>query len=551
MPVRRADRDDVIVRSAELWVPEIPTWWQRAVFYQIYPRSFQDASGDGLGDLSGIHERIDYLAWLGVDAIWLSPIYPSEDVDLGYDVSDYCAVDPRLGTLADFDRLLAALHDRGIKLVLDLVPNHTSDRHPWFLESRSSADHPRHDWYVWRDPTPDGSPPNNWLSYFGDPAWEYADSPGKWYLHSFHRGQPELNWDNPAVAEAIQKVMRFWLSTGVDGFRVDVLWLLGKDRELRDNPPDPDWHEGLPAWARLQRVYSEDRAEAHERARLLRAVVDEFPDRLMIGEVVLPPDRAVTYYGDALDEAHFPHNFALTELQDLSAEEVRAVVEGYEAVLPAGAWPNWLLGDHDFSRIASRVGPQRRRLVQMLLLSLRGTPTCYYGDELGLPSADLTRSEVAVVDPQAAGASWRNRLIARTPMQWSPARHGGFAEVEPWLPLASDEAGLTVERQRNDATSDLQLFRSLIRLRGEIPALAVGAYRSLPAPPEVFSFERQHPDGSVEVHLNFGDHAREVELAGPRQIVLSTVEPTRSVEVRETSLTLRPYEGVLMRAQVR
>jgi alpha-glucosidase len=227
------------------------------------------------------------------------------------------------------------------------------------------------------------------------------------------------------------------------------------------------------------------------------------------------------------------------------------VVEGYEAVLPAGAWPNWLLGDHDFSRIASRIGPERSRLVQMLLLSLRGTPTCYYGDELGLPTADLSRSDLAVVDPQAAGAPWRNRLTARTPMQWSPTRYGGFSEVEPWLPLASDEPELTVERQRDDPASGLHLFRSLIRLRKEIPALAVGAYRSLPAPPDVFSFERHHPDGSVEVHLNFADRAREVELAGPRRIVLSTVEPAPSAEVGETSLTLQPYEGVLVSAQVR
>jgi alpha-glucosidase len=539
-----------VKRETQLWVPESPTWWQRGVFYQIYPRSFRDASGDGLGDLRGIVERVEYLAWLGVDAIWLSPIYPSEDVDLGYDVSDYCAVDPRLGTLADFDRLLDALHDMGIKLVLDLVPNHTSDRHPWFLESRSSTDRPRHDWYVWRDPTPDGSPPNNWLSYFGDKAWEYAEPPGKWYLHSFHRGQPDLNWDNSEVPQAIQEAMRFWLSRGVDGFRVDVLWLLGKDREFRDNPPNHDWHEGLPAWARLQRVYSEDRAESHERARLLRAVVDEFPDRLMIGEVVLPPARAVAYYGDDFDEAHFPHNFALTEIQDWSAAEVRAVVDAYEAVLPPGAWPNWLLGDHDFPRIASRVGPERTRLLQLLLLSLRGTPTCYYGDELGLPTADLSGMAVAVVDPQAAGAPWTNRLTARTPMQWSPAPHGGFSDVEPWLPLASDEPDFTVERQRDDPTSVLDLFRSLIGLRRETPALAVGAYRSLPAPPDVFSFERQHPDGSVEAHLNFAARAREVELAGPRRIVLSTATSTSSPGVGETRLTLQPYEGVLVVAEI-
>jgi alpha-glucosidase len=293
-------------------------------------------------------------------------------------------------------------------------------------------------------------------------------------------------------------------------------------------------------------VYSEDQEPSHERARLLRAVVDEFPDRLMIGEVVLPPARAVAYYGDDLDEAHFPHNFALTEIREWSAAEVRAVVEGYEAVLPPGAWPNWLLGDHDFPRIASRVGPERTRLLQLLLFSLRGTPTCYYGDELGLPSADLSRSDVAVVDPQAAGAPWTNRLMARTPMQWSPARHGGFSEVEPWLPLASDDPDLTVERQRDDRASVLHLFRSLIGLRREIPALAVGAYRSLAAPPDIFSFERRHSDGSLEAHLNFADRPCEVELAGPRRIVLSTAVAPSSAGVRETTLTLGPYEGVLL-----
>jgi alpha-glucosidase len=267
----------------------------------------------------------------------------------------------------------------------------------------------------------------------------------------------------------------------------------------------------------------------------------------MIGEIVLPPSRAVAYYGEDLDEAHFPHNFALTEIREWSAAEVRAVVEGYEGVLPAGAWPNWLLGDHDFPRIASRVGPERTRLVQLLLFSLRGTPTCYYGDELGLPTADLSRSDVAVVDPQAAGAAWMNRLTARTPMPWSPARHGGFSEVEPWLPLSSDDPDLTVERQRDDRASMVHLFRSLIGLRREIPALAVGAYRSLRSPPDVFSFERHHPDRSIEAHLNFADRPREVELAGPRRLVFSTAAATRGAAgVRETTLPLGPYEGVLV-----
>jgi alpha-glucosidase len=523
-------------------VPEDPAWWQAGVIYQIYPRSFFDASGDGVGDLAGIRDKADYLAWLGIDAVWLSPIYPSPDADLGYDISDYRGVHPAFGTLSDLDELVDALHERDIKLVLDLVPNHTSDRHPWFEESRRPGS-PRHDWYVWRDARPDGSPPNNWVSYFGGPAWHYLDPPGQWYLHSFTPEQPDLNWDNPDVREAMREVMRFWLDRGIDGFRVDVLWLLGKDPDLRDNPADPDWHEGLPSRLRFHRAHSEDGPDAHERARSLRAVIDEYPDRVMIAEVVLPPGRAVAYHGEALDEAHLPHNFALTEVKEWSAEAVRAVVEEYEGLLPQGAWPNWLLGDHDFPRIASRVGPERVRLAHMLLLTLRGTPTWYYGDELGMQNAVIPDSREGMKDPQAAQGPGLDRMPVRTPMQWTPGPSAGFSEVEPWLPLASDDPEVTVERQREDPASVLSHFRTLVGLRKELPALAVGAYRSLRAPADVFSFERQHPDGRVQVHLNFGADPRDVELPQLGKVLLSTAGDPKA---DGTHLTLRGYEGVIV-----
>jgi len=519
-------------------------WWQRGVFYQIYPRSYGDGSGDGIGDLRGIRQHIDYLRWLGVEAIWLSPIYPSGGVDLGYDVVDYCAVDPVFGSLSDFDHLLEDFHDKGIRVVLDLVPNHTSDQHPWFVQSSRGRDDPHHDWYVWRDADPHGPPPNNWRSYFGGPAWEYLEPPGRWYLHSFHRGQPDLNWDNPDVQEVVQEAMRFWLRRGVDGFRVDVLWLLGKDPAFTDNPANPEWHEGLPEWLRWLRVHSEGQLASHDRARLLRAVVDEFPDRVLIGEVVLPPGQAVAYYGGQLDEAHFIHNFVLTQVRTWGAEEVRDAVDRYVAVLPEGAWPNWLLGDHDFSRIASRVGADKVRLAQMLLLTLRGTPTCYYGDELGLPSAEFGSANVSVVDPQSTGGPSWDRLVARTPMQWSGDPHGGFSRVQPWLPLASEDPRFTVERQRDDPGSMLHLVRSLILLRKELPALTEGSYRSIPAPPDVFSFQRRHPDGSVDVHLNFGDAARRVILPAPRRVLLSTVPERLLATVQQ--LTLAAYEGVIV-----
>jgi alpha-glucosidase len=532
----RTSRED----EATGWIPENPTWWQSGIIYQIYPRSFYDANGDGVGDLAGIAEKADYLRWLGIDAVWLSPIYPSPDADLGYDISDYIGIHPAFGTLEDFDRLVAALHERDIRLVLDLVPNHTSDRHPWFQESRDPGS-AKHDWYVWREGRPGGSPPNNWISYFGKPAWDYLDPPAKWYLHSFDSGQPDLNWDNADVRAAMHDVMRFWLDRGVDGFRVDVLWLLGKDPELRDNPHDLDWHDALPARLQLQRLHSEDGPGAHERARSLRTVVDEYPNRVMIAEVVLPPERAVAYHGENLDEAHLPHNFALTELAEWSADEVRGVVEAYEALLPRGAWPNWLLGDHDFPRIGTRVGAERVRVVHMLLLTLRGTPTWYYGDELGLPNA-VVQFGHPFADPQAFGAPGLDRLPARSPMQWSPGPNAGFSTAEPWVPIASGDPALTVEGQRTDPGSVLNLFRALVRLRKDVPALAVGAYRSLPAPDDVFSFERTHPDGNVQVHLNLGSAEREIDPPAGARALLSTMATARS-----DAGTLRRYEGVIVR----
>jgi alpha-glucosidase len=541
-----ADRVKSEEEHASSWIPERPTWWQAGVVYQIYPRSFADGGEDGIGDLAGIREKVDYLHWLGIDAVWLSPIHPTADADLGYDISDYQAIDPRLGTLRDFDDLVETLHERGIKLVLDLVPNHTSDQHPWFIESRSGPESPRHDWYVWRTSRPDGSPPNNWESYFGGSAWRYAEPPGEWYLHSFDPAQPDLNWGNPAVRGAITDVMRFWLDRGVDGFRVDVLWLLGKDPQLRDNAVDPGWREGDAPWRRLRRVHSEDHPSAHGYARLLRSVVDEYPERVLIGEVVLPPARAVAYHGANLDEAHMPHNFALTELRAWTADEIRSIVEEYESLMPSGAWPNWLLGDHDFSRIASRVGPERVRLAHMLLLTLRGTPTWYYGDELGLPDAHLPPARAALVDPQAATAPERDRLVARTPMQWSPGPGGGFSRSDPWLPLASEDPALTVEHQRSDPESTLNLFRSLVALRRRMPALSVGGYRSLPAPIDVFAFERVHPEGTVQIHLNLGDLSREVTLQRSGRILLSTIGGRDPDGFGESRIMLRPHEGVII-----
>ncbi|MGH2411424.1 MAG: alpha-amylase family glycosyl hydrolase, partial [Chloroflexota bacterium] len=358
-------------------------WWQTGVIYQIYPRSFMDANGDWTGDLAGIHQRLDYLQWLGVDALWLSPIYPSPMADFGYDVANYVDVDPLFGDLGDFDRLLAEVHQRGMRLLLDFVPNHTSDQHPWFVASRASRENPKRDWYIWGDPMPNGGPPNNWTSFFGGDAWTLDPTTGQYYLHLFDYRQPDLNWRNPEVRAAMYDAMRFWMERGVDGFRVDVMWLMIKDAQLRDNPPNPSWNIGDSPNTRQIMHYSADQPETHQIVREMRALLDSYGERVLIGEIYLPLPRLLTYYGDNLDEAHLPFNFQLVRLP-WQAAVVRQAVEDYEAALPRGAWPNWVLSNHDNSRIASRFSPAQARVAQMLLLTLRGTPTCYYGDELGM-----------------------------------------------------------------------------------------------------------------------------------------------------------------------
>ncbi len=450
------------------------TWWQRGIVYQIYPRSYQDTTGNGIGDLRGIIQRLDYLQSLQVDAIWLSPFYPSPMHDFGYDVANYTDVHPMFGTLADFDDLLAQTHRRGLKLIIDLVPNHTSSEHPWFVESRSSRDNPRRDWYIWRDPAPDGGPPNNWLSFFGGPAWTLDEQTGQYYLHQFVPQQPELNYDHPDVLPAMLDVMRFWLDRGVDGFRVDVIWLMAKDKQLRDEPPDPDW-DGVNPHQSLRHIYTQNLPRVHDIIRQMRGVVDSYDERVMIGEIYLPNEELVKYYGAAFDECHLPFNFQLIGMP-WQAATVRAAVDAYEAVLPAGGWPNWVLGNHDRHRIATRAGANQARVANMLLLTLRGTPTTYYGEEIGMENVtippEMVQDPPALNQPEIADVIGRDPV--RTPMQWDASPNAGFTgpEVQPWLPLAENYAGHNAALQQQDKTSILSLYRALTALRRAEPALA-------------------------------------------------------------------------------
>jgi alpha-glucosidase len=347
-----------------------PAWWQSGVIYQIYARSFQDTNGDGIGDLNGIASRPNHLVELGIDAIWLTPIFTSPMADFGYDVADYCGIDPMFGTLQDFDQLLAAIHGKGLKLILDFVPNHTSDRHPWFIESRSSVTSARRDWYIWRDPKPDGSPPNNWISEFGGPAWTLDQVTGQYYYHAYLSRQPDLNWRNPAVRSAMLDVLRFWLERGVDGFRVDAIHHLFEDAELRHNPVNPEWRAGMSPARRLIRLRTMVQPEVHDAIRQMRQVADQYEDRLQIGEVYLPIDRLMAYYGESLTGFQLPFNFHLISAPWEPAA-IAGLIELYERSLPSGGWPNLVLGNHDRSRVATRLGLDQARVAAMLLLTLR------------------------------------------------------------------------------------------------------------------------------------------------------------------------------------
>lgn len=470
-------------------------WWQKGIVYQVYPRSFQDTNGDGVGDLQGIISRLDYLKWLGVNAIWISPIYPSPMKDFGYDISDYTAIHPMFGDMTDFDHLLTEVHQRDMKLILDFVPNHTSDQHPWFLESRSSPDNPKRDWYIWHDARPDGSPPNNWLAMFGGTAWEWDEHTGQYYYHAFLKEQPDLNWRNPEVQQAMFDVLRFWLDRGVDGFRVDVMWHMIKDAQFRDNPPNPRYESHMATYEQLQPVYSTDQSEVHDIVRDMRALLDQYPERMMIGEIYLPVDKLVTYYGRDNNGAHLPFNFLLLNMP-WDARQISSAIDQYEGALPPNGWPNWVLSNHDQPRITSRVGKQQSRVAAMLLLTLRGTPTIYYGDELGMLDVPIPANEVK--DPQGLNMPDKHlsRDPARTPMQWDDSKHSGFTTGKPWLRLGRNYAHRNVTRQQKHHYSMLALYHRLIALRQSEPALMVGNYVPIHADKQMIVYIREAMTGS-------------------------------------------------------
>lgn len=528
-------------------------WWQKGVIYQIYPRSYQDSNDDGIGDLPGIIRRMDYIQSLNVDAVWLSPIYPSPMHDFGYDVADYTGIHPLFGTMDDFDRLVDETHTRGLKLILDLVPNHTSDAHRWFVESRSSRDNAKRDWYIWRDPAPDGGPPNNWLSFFGGPAWTFDDITGQYYLHQFVTQQPELNYRNPQVLPAMLDVMRFWLDKGVDGFRVDVIWLMLKDDQFRDEAPNRDW-DGVKPFDGLRHIHTANLPGVHRIIRQMRSVLDEYDERMMVGEIYLPNEELVKYYGRNDDECHLPFNFQLINL-DWDARAIRTAVDAYEDVLPPDGWPNWVLGNHDQHRVASRVGPDRARVANMLLLTLRGTPTTYYGEEIAMQNVPIPPEFVQ--DPPAVNQPEIAHLIGRdperTPMQWDSLPNAGFASegTTPWLPLGADYALRNVAVQESDPTSMLSLYRALTRLRRTEPALHIGDYASLDVgPDDIYAFLRTTPGADrFLIVLNFGSESLTLNAShvAPAADIAVSTDMLRRGKVDLKKLSVNPNDGLVLR----
>lgn len=506
-------------------------WWRETVVYQVYPRSFADGNGDGVGDLAGLRARLNYIAELGVEAVWLSPIYPSPMRDNGYDVSDYCDVDPLFGDLVQFDHLLAEAHEQGLRVLLDWVPNHTSDQHPWFVESRASRDSPKRDWYFWRDGSPD-RPPNNWRSEFGGSAWSWDEPTRQWYLHLFLAEQPDLNWGMAEVREAMYATLRFWLNRGVDGFRMDVIHLIGKDPLFPDAPPEE---------ANFSRTAFHDYTGTHGLLRGIREVVDEYPgDRVMVGEVNLRETSRISLYYGTGDELHLAFNFLSLEA-GWDVEAWKQLIDVVAQDLQPDAWPTWVLSNHDNPRHRTRVGgsERRARALAVLLLTLRGTPFLYAGEELGL--------EDAVVPPDLAHDPG-GRDGCRAPIPWTARPPHGWVGIPPWLPFAPEPEQRNPESLGSDGRSILSLYRRLLAIRRASPALRRGDLIRRRVPAGVLAFERWCGEDGRLILVNFNDTTTRVSIRGEYALDITSdcMDGPMSYGGRlgaETAVVLRQIEG--------
>jgi alpha-glucosidase len=526
-------------------------WWRDGAIYHIYLRSFADSNGDGLGDLPGLIHRLDYLRGapdsLGIDAIWLSPCFPSPDKDFGYDVADYTAIDPRYGTLADFDRLIAEAHRRGIRVLLDLVYNHTSDQHAWFLDSRSSRGSAHRDWYVWRDGRR-GGPPNNWQSVFGGKAWTWDQATQQYYYHMFLEEQPDLNWRHPDVRRALMDATRFWLDRGVDGFRLDVFNTWYEDAGYQDNPAKI----GLRGFDRQRHVYDVDQAEMHTALAEFRALLDAYPERTSVGELFgADPELAASYCSDRA--LHMVFNFEFTHRRWNPQAFCRSI-ERAESLMQGEAWPCYVLSNHDLPRHVTRYGggypAEVARVAAAVLLTQRGTPFLYYGEEIGLPDVPLRRDQILDPPGRKYWPIYRGRDANRAPLPWDDGPQGGFTSGTPWLPLRSDFPSLNVAAQRRDPRSVWSFYRDLLRLRRETPALRRGAFERASRPSNHgLAYLRSTADQQILVALNFGHTparlAFEHPLEGGRWSLALAAQPERTARLDAEAIDLDPFQAAI------
>lgn len=529
-------------------------WLREGVVYQVYVRSFKDGNNDGIGDLWGLIEKLDYLGGtktsLGVDALWLNPIYLSPMKDAGYDITDHMAIDPVYGGMEAFNRLLDEVHKRGMKIMMDFVPNHTSSEHPWFVESRSSRGNPKRDWYVWRNPKPDGSPPNNWLSKLGDSAWTYDNTTGQYYLHKYLSEQPDLNWRNEDVRRAMGEIMRFWLDKGVDGFRTDAVNQLLEDPNFEDDPPNPNYRAGKDdPYDALLHVQSRNYPDTFLTIDYFCHILSGYKDRYMVSEAHVGIEDLLKFYHACPDNHVVPFNFNLIGLP-WSATSYRTFIDRFERVLQGKHWPNYVLGNHDLSRLATRLGEKRARLAAMLLFTLRGTPYVYYGEEIGMQDGAIPEGRVA--DPWEKHTPGFNmgRDPARTPMQWTGGTQAGFAgaHTEPWLPVAAHHDIYNVHEENSDPHSMLNLYRDLIRIRKQSRALVGGAYRSIDVGEvDVFCFVRELADEVVYIAINFSDAAKEIRLGDGTGTLLATQHGAGSAVIDCARVTLPSCGGIIVK----
>jgi len=523
-------------------------WWKEGVIYQIYPRSFKDTTGDGIGDLNGIVQKLDYLADLCVDAIWLSPVYTSPDVDFGYDVSSYRDIDPKFGTMKDFRKLVNEAGKRGIRIVMDLVLNHSSDQHAWFRESRSSRDNPKRDYYIWKDAKRRGGPPNNWQSVFGGSAWEWDDSTKQYYLHMFYKEQPDLNWRNPDVRQDLLDIFKFWLDIGVSGFRLDVFNLYIKDKKFRDNPAKL---LGLRPFERQIHKYDCDRPELMGVLEDIRKVLDAYPGTYAVGETFLSDhEKSASYCGDRLLQQTF--NFDFLECA-WNSGCFASEVEEWEQALGEEKWPNYVLNNHDVERAASRYGigedDERLKVAAGLLLTLRGTPFLYYGEEIGMREVSLKRNQIKDPVGRRYWPFYKGRDGCRTPMQWTTKQNAGFSDSDPWLPIHPDYADRNVETQTEKPQSLLNFYRQVLALRREVPALSCGEMKFIgDLPGGVMGYERACENSRAVVLLNFRKTEAECRISDEKKMYLKTLSSKDGLYVKQnlSSVLLKGDEAIVL-----